>query len=90
MDRFSTQIDKTSAETGRFLDLNWSTYSTTRVKFADYTRVVWYFHVLKSLEKHIKYACFVLFLPRFCVVVLLLENVICLSVVCYDNASKMR
>ena len=37
-----------------------------------------------------KYTCFVLFFSRFCVVVLLLENVMRLSVICYDNASKMR
>ena len=39
------QIDKTSAETGRFPDLNRSTFSTTRVKFADYTCEVSQLHV---------------------------------------------
>lgn len=37
-----------------------------------------------------KYTCLALFFSRFSVVLRLLKNVICLSVVCYDNASNMQ
>ena len=90
MDRFSTQIDKTSAETGRFPDLNRSTFSTTRVKFADYTRVVCYFYVFKIARKTNKIYLFCVVFTSFLRGFTIVENVICLSVVCYDNASKMQ